>query len=70
MDLPKGVEFATDHQPRAGNLLTAAYELSDIDYVIYRLVRHLLNDEGDGYLMRVRSTGYSCSADTWEPAAA
>jgi hypothetical protein len=70
MDLPPGVEFATDHPPRTPQRPEPGDELSDIEYVIDRLVAHAPNDDGDGYLIRVRWAGYDRGSDTWEPAGA
>jgi hypothetical protein len=70
MDLPPGVEFATDCSSRLKRQQVAADDLADIEYVIDRLVSHAPSDEGDGYVLPVRWAGYDKSADTWEPAAA
>jgi Chromo (CHRromatin Organisation MOdifier) domain len=70
MDLPPGVEFAEDHPPRRTRRQAEIDELADIEYVIDRLLKHAVNEDGDGYLLRVRWAGYDRGSDTWEPAEA
>jgi Chromo (CHRromatin Organisation MOdifier) domain len=53
--------------PRPKHRTSVENELTDIEYVIDRLVSHAVNDNGNGYMMRVRWAGYDRNADTWEP---
>ena len=66
MDLPPGIQFA---KPEPAKEIRSQAEQSDVEYVIDRLVTHALDEEGSGYLIRVRWAGYDQGSDTWEPAA-
>jgi hypothetical protein len=70
MDLPPGVEFAEDHPPRRTRRQAEIDELADVEYVIDRRMKHAVNEDGDGYLLRVRWAGYDRGSETWEPAKA
>mgnify|MGYP003519284518 FL=1 len=65
MDLPPGVQFA--QAERAGPSLANA-DWADIEYIVDRLVSHARDEEGTGFLIRVRWAGYDKGSDTWEPA--
>jgi hypothetical protein len=70
MDLPPGVEFAEDHPIRRTRRKAEIDELADVEYVIDRLLKHAVNEDGDGYLLRVLWAGFDRGSDTWEPAEA
>jgi transposase InsO family protein len=65
MDLTLGIQF-TRPEPVKDILLQA--DQSDVEYVIDLLVAHALDEDGTGYLMRVRWAGYDQGSDAWEPA--
>jgi hypothetical protein len=66
MDLPPGIQFS---RPAPSKEIRMPAEQSDVDFVIDRLVTHVLDEDGTGYLMRVRWAGYDQGSDTWESAA-
>jgi hypothetical protein len=66
MDLPPGIQFSRSEPSKE---IRVQAEQSDVEYVINRLITHALDEEGTGYLVRVRWAGYDQGSDTWEAAA-